>query len=235
MLGSFVEGDPGLSPERSISLESGARYEGSRATASVVLYDNRLDGYVYLQRTTRTALRDGVPVPVYVNAQTDGRIRGLEMAGSAEIARNTLVTANYSRLRSRNVATREQLPLMPADQARLTVRHTAHGGGRILAPYVETGARHVWAKAIAGITEPFADPELNPLGPGVGSTTAYDVVDLAFGGRLAVAGDALDVHVGVENVFNAAYRDFLDTLKGVALGQGRNVTLRITAPFSILR
>lgn len=235
VLGSYVEGNPGLGPERSYSLEASIRYTAARFAGSVIAYHNRLNNYIYLLKTDRTRPRAGRPVPVYVNTQADGWISGIEASGSGEVARRLVVEASYARLRSRNLATGEQLPLMPADYLRASARYAGGRWGVIDAPYVEIGGKYAWAKAIAGPTEPFADADLNPAGPGVGSTPAYAVANLGAGGRLDWPGGAVELYLAVENLFDTAYRDFLDTLKGVALGQGRNLSLRVAVPLSLGR
>lgn len=235
VLGSYVEGNPGLAPERSYSLEASVRYVSPRLAGSVIAYHNRLNNYIYLLRTDRTRPRAGRPVPVYVNTQADGWISGVEVSGSGEVARRLVVEASYARLRSRNLETGEQLPLMPADYVRASARYAGQRWGPVRAPYLEVGGKYAWAKAIAGPTEPFADPDLNPAGPGVGSTPAYAIANLGVGGQLAWAGGAVEMYLAVENLFDTAYRDFLDTLKGVALGQGRNLSLRVAVPLSLAR
>jgi hypothetical protein len=91
------------------------------------------------------------------------------------------------------------------------------------------------AKAIAGPTEPHAEFDANPAGYGISSTPAYTVTEAGVGGRLLVGTQPLDVHVEVTNLFDNPYRDFLDTQKGFALAQGRNVSLRLSAPFTLVR
>jgi len=41
----------------------------------------------------------------------------------------------------------------------------------------------------------------------------------------------IDFSIKVSNLFDRAYRDYLDTYKGYALGIGRNVNFAISVPF----
>lgn len=234
VLGSFVEGNPMLRSERSYSMEASARWQSPRVSFSSVAYQNRLNGYVYLEKSERTRERDRTQVPIYVNTQTDGVVRGIEMSGTAAVSRVLSIDGNWSIVRGRNRATGEALPLMPADQGRLSVRYSPERLAWFGTPYLESSVRHVRAKSIASLTEPFADAERNPMGPGVGSTDRYTLLAIGAGGRVGTA-NPIDIHLAIENLLDTAYRDFLDTLKGVALGQGRNLSLRLAVPISLTR
>ena len=232
-LSGWVEGNPHVVPERSRSAETGVHYSGNRLTLGVVAYRNAISNFTYLSRTTRTHASGSTNVPVYTTLQTDARIAGFEPSASAEVVRGVVVESNYARIRSRNLTTGEQLPLMPADQFRGGVRFVPKAVRRIESPYVQVGLKHAWAKRIAGPTEPFADGGLQ--GYGVGSTVAYSLVDIGAGGRVTLGGSAIEVHVTVDNLLNEAYRDFLDSQKGFTLGAGRNVGVRVAAPLNLSR
>ena len=76
---------------------------------------------------------------------------------------------------------------------------------------------------------------MSASGFGISSTPAYSVWELGVGGRAGTGSRVVDVSVDVQNLLDTPYRDFLDTQKGFALAQGRNVSLRVSAPFHILR
>ena len=124
---------------------------------------------------------------------------------------------------------------MPADQLRGSVRLLRTRLAFAREPYVQLGVRHARAKRIAGVTEPFAEFDANPQGFGISSTPAYTLLSLGFGARLPVGPSSIELYVEVENLLDQAYRDFLDTQKGYALGQGRNVSLRLAAPLVLSR
>ncbi len=231
----WLEGNPSLNPERSLSVESALRMQGSRATGSITVYRNSVQDYIYMENTGRTRVVNGTTRIVYKNLQTDARIRGIEAGGELEVLPRLVLEGSYMALRSENLSTGESLPLMPADQVRGSLRWSPKRFSIVQAPYVRLGGRHSSAKRIAGPTEPFAEFDNNPAGYGISSTPAYSVYEAGVGGRLLLGGQVLDVHLEALNLFDTAYRDFLDTQKGFALAQGRNVSLRVSAPFALLR
>ena len=227
-LGGWVEGNPRLQPERSTNIEAGARYASPRLGLNAVVYRNRFSDFTYLTRTTRTHLVNGTSLPVFGNEQAPARITGLELSGTAELLPAIVANASYSTIASRNLLSGEALPLMPADQLRASLRLAPRAIGTLDGPYAQVGVKHAWYKAIAGQTEPFADG--GSRGYGVASTEAYTLFDAGIGTRLAIGASDIEVYFDVDNLFNAAYRDFLDTQKGFTLGAGRNVSLRVAAP-----
>lgn len=235
VLNGWQEGNPLLKPERSTSVEGSLRYDARRATARATVYRNRIDNFIYITRTAATRVVSGRTVPVFGTLQADARLSGIELSGSAEPVARVVVEASYAAVRSRNDATGERLPLMPADQLRGSVRFAVPDVGALQQPYIQVGVKHAWYQAIAGITEPFAEFDANPLGYGLSSTPAYTLVDAGAGTRLAVGASALELYLAVENLFDVAFRDFLDTQKGFTLGQGRNLTVRVAAPLVLVR
>jgi outer membrane receptor protein involved in Fe transport len=124
---------------------------------------------------------------------------------------------------------------MPADQVRASLRYLLRDRGVLRGTHLRVGGRHAWAKRIAGPTEPFAEFDQNPAGYGISSTPAYQVVDADLATHLTVGGQALDISLEVQNLGNRAYRDFLDTMKGFALAQGRNLNMRVGIPLRLTR
>ena len=231
----WLEGNPTLDPERSLSVESALRYQGARATGTITVYRNAVQDYIYMENTGRTRVVNGTTRIVYKNLQTDARIRGIEAGGELELLPRVVLEASVMALRSENLTTGEALPLMPADQLRGSLRWSPRPFAFVKAPYARVGGRHSRAKRIAGRTEPFAEFDDNPAGYGISSTPSYSVYEAGVGGRVTLGGQALDVHLEATNLFDTPYRDFLDTQKGFALAQGRNVSLRLSAPLALMR
>lgn len=229
----WLEGNPHLDPERSLSLETGLRFQCNRATGQVIAYRNQVSDYIYMASTGRTRQVRNEARQVFAHAQSDATIRGVEASAEGEVLPRLTVETNYLMLRSENRSTGEALPLMPADQLRASLRYALRDRGALRHTLLRVGARHVWAKAIAGPTEPFAEFDTNPAGYGISSTPAYQVLEASISTRLQLGAQLLDLSLDVQNLADTPYRDFLDTQKGFALAQGRNISMRVGAPLRI--
>lgn len=232
-LGGWLEGNPTAEPERSTSMEAGIHYATPRLGGGIVGYRNAFNNFTYLNRSSRTRVVNGATVPVFGTQQTAGRLAGIEVNGAGELFPAVVLDASYAKIVSRNLSTGEALPLMPADQLRASLRYAPRALAGLTSPYAQIGAKHAWFKGVAGPTEPFADG--GSQGFGVASTPAYTVFDVGVGAHVVVGSSELELNLSVENLFDTAFSDFLDTQKGFTLGAGRNVALRVSVPFLLRR
>jgi iron complex outermembrane receptor protein/hemoglobin/transferrin/lactoferrin receptor protein len=105
--------------------------------------------------------------------------------------------------------------------------------GRLLSPTLRADLRRTSAKDAAGTIEPFSQFDGTPFG--TASTRAYTLVGLEASSVLDLGAVPVSLTVSVTNLFDEAYREFLDTYKGYALSPGRDVALRLSAPLSFNR
>jgi iron complex outermembrane receptor protein/hemoglobin/transferrin/lactoferrin receptor protein len=93
--------------------------------------------------------------------------------------------------------------------------------------------KHAFQKDAAGRFEPFSQFD-GGFGPpfGTASTQAYNVVNVEAQTTLRLGlGAPLTLSVGVDNLLDETYRDFLDTYKGYALSPGRDVQFSLSTTF----
>ena len=60
--------------------------------------------------------------------------------------------------------------------------------------------------------------------------TAYSLVGIETGAELDVAHRRLSVILGVSNLFNVRYRDYMNAFRYFSDDMGRNITLRVKVP-----
>ncbi len=228
---AFQIGDPFLDPERSYNIDAGLRLYTERAIARATIYYNQIDNYIYLSNQDRDTTIGGTTLPILAADQTDGAIAGLELSATVDVLDWLRLDGAYSATSSDNKATDEELPLMPADRFSGGLRLCVPNRGIVGSPYVEFRVKHVWSKESAGTYEPFSQFDRIPFG--TASTDDYTVFSVSVGGTLALNGQQVSVHIEAENLFDDAYVDFLDTYKGYALSEGRNVSFRIQVPVNL--
>ena len=125
---------------------------------------------------------------------------------------------------------------MPALKLDGTVTVHLPSRGLVWEPQVRLGVRHSGARDAAGIYEPFGqfDDGIGPDIPfGVASTEAYTLWSTGLRGELRFGTWPVLVDLSVTNLLDSAFRDFLDTYKGYALGAGRSVNLSATIPLML--
>jgi iron complex outermembrane receptor protein/hemoglobin/transferrin/lactoferrin receptor protein len=226
-------GTPTLNSERSISADLGLRLRTDRVGGEITAYQNWISNYIYLSNTGETG--EG-GLPIFVNDQTDARLTGVE--GFLEVsivpwltvgAGGAWLDTNGDGLEDPDTGADGSLPLVPANRINGSVRVQPSAVGALVAPFAEFRVRHVLSKETAGLFEPFSQFDVIPFG--TASTDDYTLIDLYLGGTFELGRTPVDVTIGLENLADETYRDFLDTYKGYALGQGRNLFLKAGVGF----
>ncbi|MEA1979531.1 MAG: TonB-dependent receptor [candidate division Zixibacteria bacterium] len=229
---AFQIGNPYLDPERSYGIDASLRLRTEHAVAKATFYHNRIDNYIFLENQGRDTTIGTTTLPILVADQTDGTISGIELSGEVNLFRWMRLEAAYSATTSENRATGNELPLMPADRIITGVRFSKPAKGILSSSFAEIRMKHVMSKKSAGIYEPFSQFDIIPFG--TASTKAYTTFSIGFGLIFNFKTQPISVYLDVENLLDEAYVDFLDTYKGYALSMGRNVSLRIQVPFSVM-
>ena len=232
---AFQRGTPSLDPERAYSADLSVRVRRDRITAELTGYVNAINHYVYLENTGDNAPNG---LPIFEADQTDAVIPGVEGKVEAQLrpwlhAGGQVTVLGGSGDGLGDDGSDGDLPLLPANNVQGFVHVTPDGRGPLRSPRIELDLKRGFDKDAAGRFEPFSQFD-GDFGPpfGTASTKAYTTVDVSARTRLALGlGVEPSLRVGVRNLFDTTYRDFLDTYKGYALSPGRDVRVSVSVPF----
>ncbi|MEF8939783.1 MAG: TonB-dependent receptor [Salinivenus sp.] len=233
---AFQVGTPTLQPERSYSADLSLRVRRDRVTAEVTGYVNAIQNYIYLQNTGDTD--PASTLPVFASGQTDAVIPGVETTVETSPLSWLQVGGSAAVLDGTGDGLGDDggegaLPLLPANTVSGFVRWVPADTGPLSNSQVELSLKRALDKNAAGRFEPFSQFD-GAFGPpfGTASTRAYSVVNVEARTTLELGlGAPLTVSVGVDNLLDETYRDFLDTYKGYALSPGRDVQLSLSTQF----
>ena len=233
---AFQVGNPNLEPERSYSADLSFRVRRDRITAEVTGYVNRIQNYIYLENTGETNEASGLPV--FAAGQTDALIPGVE--ATVEVSPQPWLQVGGSTALLDGTgdglgmqAEDGQLPLLPSNTVSGFVKWVPQSTTRLKNPHLKVSVKHAFQKDAAGRYEPFAQFD-GDFGPpfGTASTRAYSTVNVEARATLELGlGAPLTFTVGVDNLLDETYRDFLDTYKGYALSPGRDVQFSLSTTF----
>lgn len=234
---AFQLGNPDLKAETSLNTDVSLRFMGDVTTLNATVYQNWVDNDIYLMNTGRYRNSNGTVVAAgspgalieMTNAQTDAIIRGLEVSGTWDVTRKLMLESGLEVIDGEDTKNQRKLSLMPANNLRIKAHYTLGSLGNWQENRVSLGARFVDSKSAAFPYEHFS--QYDNLSTGTASTEAYTLWDLAYRTHYKVnAQQQLTLMANIDNLFDTAYYDFLDTYKGYAMSMGRNA--RITAKLS---
>jgi iron complex outermembrane receptor protein/hemoglobin/transferrin/lactoferrin receptor protein len=225
---AYQRGNPALEAETSLNTDLGLRWQVAGLSLSATLFHNLIDNYIYLANSGETHTGSGLPI--YQVQQDDARLQGVELALNGPLTRWLELQASYEAVSGELTRSDRDLPLLPANRLRAELRLHRQAWRGLRALRAHLGVNHAWDKEAAGPYEPFAQFDNTPFG--TASTEAYTLWQLGAGFDWPLhGGRAVAVDLRIENMFDTAYRDFLDTYKGYALGPGRNLVLNLSVPF----
>lgn len=223
-------GDPFLSPEYALNTDLSFKYRSDVLEARATLYRNAIQDYIFMRNIGSPDAWNGPPV--MESEQGDAVLKGAHAFVHLELLKRLHLKATFQTVQGENRSTGEELPLMPPTRAGGELRYIFSSNGPLERVYIKGGARHTAAKEAAGRFEPFWQFEnLSQFGFGVASTDPYTLFHAGAGMDLRIWKRSITLDIEVANLTNVAYRDFLDTYKGYALGMGRNVKVKAVVPF----
>lgn len=212
-------GDRNLKNETSLNVDLSARYITGSVQGELTIYQNQIDNYVFLSPTGEVDSASGLPK--YLNKQADATLIGSELSLQVQVADWLVVNGGYDYVRGTNDQTQKPLPLIPANRIKAGARLTTASMGGILNPYISVNVKVVSSQ---DRVEQFETP-----------TNGYTLFDVGIGGEIAIGSSRANVDFSIENLFDAAYRDHLSRYKAYALNPGRNITLKVSVPFMLVR
>jgi iron complex outermembrane recepter protein len=234
---TYEEGNRYLRSERAWNTQLSWRYTALRATAVVTVYANRIRDFMFLSPQATPVLTVRGAFPAFRYEQADALLRGMDAQAEWSINRFLAVEGRVALLRGQRKAPQPGedrytwLPLLPADRWQYGVRYTI-GVRRRQQPEMTGEAQtagivlRAWATTVA--TQSRYPAEGLPLPPPPGYTLFnFDAAHTFY----LTKHYAMETGLGVQNLTNVRYREYLNFFRYFADEPGMNLTLRIRLIF----
>lgn len=215
-------GDPNLKTERSLQTILGVERQTDKLFLEAGIYYNYMRNFIYLQPSLPPELTIRGAFPVFYYQQTDAAIYGLDASVHYQLNIPLLLTGKLSLLRARDLINDKWVVMMPADKVSGKVAYQFGDNGKWQNMYADVAVEHVFKQ-----TRTYADEDY------VDAPDAYTLTNISIGSDLQFNSTKLAWSIEADNLFNVAYRDYLNRFRYFADDMGRNITLRIKIPFTI--
>ena len=243
--GTIEEGDENLRTEKAYKWINTLTYstipaEGGKGVAlEASAYYNYLRNYIFLEPIeTRFTIRGAFPVFRY--HQTNVTFTGLDASLRWFFTTNLSFQSKASLVRAKDVSRNGFVSFIPADRFENALTYQP-GVGKWKDLYVSFGIVSVSQQfrappvfTIAQVRQAATDDSVvipNQTFDFVAAPAGYWLLNLHVGFTLPVASQKLSVHAGVNNLLNAAYRDYMNRFRYFSDAVGRNFTLRLKYAF----
>lgn len=204
-LGSLVKvGDPNLKPEQGAFADVGLRYWGDSFTLAGNLFFNQIKNMV----TETPGVYEDRAALLKTNIGS-AELYGLDLGLTIRLYKSLSFFGNAAYVHGTDTYLDEPLPLIPPLNGRVGIRGAM---SRFLE--FECAAR------LVGTQERVAEWEMD--------TSGYSVFDFYLNSRSFKLGSLnSQIFLGIENIFDRAYRDHLSTNRGsITVEPGRNISIR---------
>ncbi len=236
----FEIGDSTLTIEKGFSIDATLRYESSRISAEVSLYHNAISNFIYLFPLTEPVVTLRGAFPSFRYEQADARLYGIDASFRWLMLRDLRLDATLSAVRADNLQRREPIYQMPSDRLTFLAHYHLPNASFLKTNFIEIGMTLVRRQdRFPTLPEPkdlppfFPDAEAyrNYLCLIVQPPAGYALFNLSAGTELSFGAQSLFISLSVQNLFNQRYRDYLSRFRYFADDAGRNIILRLHAPF----
>ncbi len=222
---TFERGNVELKPEKSLNISAGVNYEhpSKKLTMDVLVYSNNIRDFIYQQPVPgRPVLTIAGAFPLIETQQTDAVLSGLDVSASVRPVPVLELLTKFSYLHARNKKMDDWLILMPANRLsnEITYSFKQATGSKITGAYIGAEMMYVMQqKNVPGNAIEEQDYKAPP--------SAYTLISLNASATTSIYKTPVTFSVGVRNLLDTAYRDYLNSMRYFTDEMGRNISLRL--------
>jgi iron complex outermembrane recepter protein len=220
---TYEKGDITLKPERSVNISAGINYQhpSKKFSIDVLLYSNTIRDFIYQQpRPDNPVLTIAGAFPLIEYQQTDAVLSGFDVSALVKPLPAVEWISKFSFLRARNKTLNDWLILMPANRLSNEVTYSLKDGKKITNTYISAELMNVLRQNnTPGETNGKQDYKAPP--------SAYTLLNLNASVTVPVYKIPVSISVGVRNLLNTVYRDYLNGMRYFTDEAGRNISMRL--------
>ncbi len=220
---TYENGDIALKPEQSVHFTSGINYQNKERTFLIdaLLYVNSIDNFIYQQPfPDNPVLTIAGAFPLLKYTQTNAILSGIDLSGMVKITSVLELNSKFSYLHARNKKINDWLILMPANRFNNELLYNFKDGKKITKTYLSVEMVNVLQqKKVPSDKNGKQDYKEPPAG--------YNLINLNASATYTLRKTPITLGLGVRNLFNTAYRDYLNSMRYFADEMGRNISIRL--------
>jgi iron complex outermembrane recepter protein len=220
---TYEKGDITLKPEHSINISTGINYQHPSKVFGfdLLLYTNNINNFIYQQpMPNNPVLTIAGAFPLITYQQTDAILSGFDISTLTKPAPALDWVAKFSFLHARNKKLNDWLILMPANRLSNEITYNLKESKKITNTYVSAEMLNVMQqKNVPNDANGKQDYKAPPL--------AYTLLSMNASTTIAINKTPVTISVGIRNLLNTVYRDYLNSMRYFADEMGRNISLRL--------
>ncbi len=225
---TFEKGDITLKPEKSVNISAGINYQNTLKTFhfDLLLYSNSIRDFIYQQpRPENPVLTIAGAFPLIEYQQTDALLSGFDASASVKPLSNFEWESKLSVLYAKNTSINDWLILMPANRLSNEISYSFKEAKKFSDSYVAVEFLHVMRQN--NIPDERNGKQDYKVPPG-----AYHLLNFNASSAVSFGKTKITIGIGIRNLLNTTYRDYLNSMRYFTDEMGRNISIRVKVPFN---
>lgn len=224
---TFEVGNIHLKTEKAVNINWGAAWNiaSGKLSAELNLYRNQIDNFIYQQPIANEPVQtiSGIYL-LNIYQQNNVRLQGIDFSATWWPFEKLDWQLNYSMLRAKNIDSSDWLIRMPADRIGNMLSYHFKDEKKWNGSYITFEYNYVF-KQTRTPDETFVKHDYKA------APNAYGLFNVDAGTTIQIQNVPVSISLGIRNLLNKAYRDYLNSMRYFADETGRNFQLRIKIPF----
>ncbi len=218
---SVEVGDRTLTHERAYNFIATLNLNGTKKfNGELSFYYNFINDYIYLAPVRPATLTIKGAFPTFHYKQTDATFKGVDAGFTWNVVKGVSLISKESIIRARNSSADEFLVLMPADRFENTLKYTFADGKAFKESYISITMLNVLKQWRVPANSDYVAPPDGYTLLGMDASTVFPL------GK-----QKLNVGIGVNNLLNRVYRDYLNRFRYYSDEAGINFSIRLKYSF----
>lgn len=222
---TYERGAITLTPEQSWYASSNHSYtsNNSKLVISALAYVNHIRNFIYQQpKPENPVLTIAGAFPLIQYEQTDATLTGTDVQVQYAILSTLNITTKYAYLRAYNNTTNDWIILMPPTTASTSITYTLPNTSAFTASTI--GIEHTLVNTQHRV------PTKGPIQDYKEAPQGYNLYNVQAQSQVKLHNIPVHITLSVHNVFNTAYRNYLNAFRYYTDEIGRNVALKLHIP-----
>ncbi len=218
-------GDRTLKPEKAYNSIVTISYNGlqhKKLNGELSFYYNMINNFIYLQPQQPPTLTIRGAFPTFVYKQVDAAFKGIDATLIYKLSKDLQVTGKASMLRAFNKTIGDYLIMMPSDRYQVSAGYNFKAIKKLTDMYISVSSLYVTKQWRVPVGQDYAPPP-----------EAYMLLTIEGGIALKLKNQKINISVGVNNLLNTSYREYLNRFRYYADDIGRNISVKLKVPFAI--
>lgn len=220
-----------LNTERALNTMVAMVYNDDNWEAEIGLYQKTIRDFIYLRPTYPPLLTIRGAFPTFEYAQTDASLSGADISIGYRFNSHLRSAFKSSILRAIDKKADTWLIQMPSDRYQGELTYSFIDGKKFKSPYLTLSLQHVTEQRRVPptgnikITDANGNPKM--ASDYIAPPPAYTLVNLDAGTGIELSKHRMEWTFSVQNLFNTAYRDYMNAFRYFSLDRGRNISLKL--------